>query len=298
MLSHDESESWNHRIDAVSRSAEAFDLVKKKYFDPFADRLGLRGSDEISQRCIEGGLEVLVGIDFPVGYAARCSITDVQATQHEMGHFVTVSERRCVMPAFGFGGGVPELGFQPWQRIHTRPASGVVEAKAIAWEAIMFRDLHGIDPPSRVMVDSLRYASDFHLYPGGGDEAKLEHVAALVDRFIARFEDISHFDIQWNERCGRLPELMARETIRRNLHALPPVYVERHEGITEGWDVTIECRSSHGVEETLVIVDDGEDATSEAFPTLAAARAWMEEIRTCYAGEAPEVAVSAPAPRM
>lgn len=285
----EERQIWKERIEEVCRTERAFELLKTRYFDPFADVVGLRGNDEIGQRFADvGGEKVLDGLEFPTKFEATRSGTDVQATQHEMGHFVSISERRCVMAGFGFGGGVPDLNFQPWKRMHTGPVSGIVEAKAIAWELILLRDLHGLEPPTRVLVDSLRYASDFYLYPGGNDEGRYDWVADKVDGFARDFEDVARFDRLWHERCSKLPELLAVERIRANLHTVPPIYVEKHEAFIEGWDATIEQRVLDGIEEVSVTLDDGEDATYETFATIEAAQNWVAEVRSCYVEDEPQ----------
>lgn len=82
-----------------------------------------------------------------------------------MGHFVTLAKRAFVRPGFGFGGGVPELGWEPWRDFHTKAVSHIPEAEAFAWEHILMTDLFGMSPDIRDLVSSLRYAVDFDRIP-------------------------------------------------------------------------------------------------------------------------------------
>lgn len=289
-MARQDSQYWQERMSAVMRSGEAYELLHDRYIRPFKDVVSLGGRDGVSQVFVQGDGERLAGIRFPDRYEVSRDGFDLSVTQHEMGHFVSVSERRCVMPGFGFGGGVPDLNFGAWKRTPVRPASGVVEAKAMAWEIVMYRDLHGFRPSTLSIVQAISHAGDFFLYPGDDDRNRYGWIAERVDEFVSEFGDISSFDTLWETRCRNLPRLLERETIRANLHLREPDHVERMDGFVDGWDAIVEHRIDRGVEEVSVMLDDGHDATFETFPNMESAKRWLEEIRTYYAEDEPSVA--------
>jgi hypothetical protein len=275
------------RINAVMRSEAAMARVVDRFIKPYEDYLGIAGCDGVSQVWDDAG-DNLIGFRFPQGFQATRSRVDVGATQHEMGHFVTVSKNRAVRVAFGFGGGVPDLGFDPLSRTPVNPASANVEAKAIAWEYILMRDLHGLQPDVDHLASSLKYASDFDRYEGGTPEERIIWVANKVRGYIADFGDLAAFDAIWRTRCLELPELFARESIRANLYKGEPVLTERIEGIYDDWVAILKTYRQADVEETSVVlrqVDDvGEEFSAyEAFDTNTAARRWVQTVKEFYA---------------
>jgi hypothetical protein len=204
-----------------------------------------------------------------------------------MGHFVTVAKNRAVRFAFGFGGGVPDLGFDPSSRMPINPASAIVEAKAIAWEYILMRDLHGLQPDVVDLASSLKYASDFDRYQGGSSEEKIAWVADKVRGYIAEFGGLAEFDAAWKNRCQELPDLFARETIRANLYKGEPVMTETIDGINDDWIAVLKTYRQGDVAETSVVlrqVDDvGEEFSAyETFDTDTAARRWVQSVKEFY----------------
>lgn len=271
---------WQKRVDEIACSREASERLWTRYFEPFKDVVGISGVDGVQYR--RDG-DFVTGIDFPQRYSSRAG-TDVCATQHEMGHFVTISEDRSVMPAFGFATrGVPDLQFRPWERIPVKPMSHIVEAKAIAWELIFLRDLHGISPPAIMLATSLKYATDFHLYPGRNEDDRLEWAVRRIEAYVREFGDLSVFDRLWEERCRKLPLLLERERIRTSLWEIDPISSETISDFVPGWNATIEVRSHRGVEQVSVTLEDGHDNTFESFPTMQAAEAFLDLVKSCFA---------------
>lgn len=270
---------------AVMRSETAFNLVYHRFIAPFEPLIGVGGVDGVTQEWNDEE-DRLVRFLFPRGYAATSPGTDVGATEHEMGHFITVSEDRAVRAGFGFGGGMPELGFSPDHRMPLSPASADVEAKAIAWEYILRRDLHGVEPDLYEMCASLKYATDFPLYEGKTDAERVTWVSGKVQGYVDAFGSVEDFERLWVARCQRLPELFRRENIRLNLYKTDPVNIERFPGVVDGWSAELATFMRDGVSETTVTItadDDEMKMTCESFLSEKAARNWVERVRSYYA---------------
>jgi hypothetical protein len=204
-----------------------------------------------------------------------------------MGHFVTVAKNRAVRFAFGFGGGVPDLGFDPSSRMPINPASASVEAKAIAWEYILMRDLHGLQPDVVDLASSLKYASDFDRYQGSSSDEKIAWVADKVRGYIAEFGGLARFDAAWTSRCQELPDLFARETIRANLYKSEPVTTETIDGINGDWIAVLKTYRQGDVSETSVTPRQIEDvfeefSAYETFDTDTVARRWVQSVKDYY----------------
>jgi hypothetical protein len=275
------------RIKAVTRSPEAYERLYARFFKPYETFLKVDGYNGVSQVWDKSEAQLL-SFCFPIGFQATTTHFDIAATQHEMGHFVTVAENRAVRVAFGFGGGMPELGWNPMLRMPINPASANVEAKAIAWEIILLRDMHGIDADVTMMASSLVHARDFDLYHGRTKDEKIAWAAEKVQGFIAEFGTVDEFDVLWRGRCQKLPELFERESVRANLYKSEPVATKRVDGINDDWIAVVKSYENGDVGETTVTlrqVDDEEEefATHETFESETAALRWIERVSTYHA---------------
>lgn len=254
-------------------------LVEERYFtSPF---LKLEGADGITQ---EWDGDDLVALRFPDRFLASRSRLDLQLTFHEMGHLITISEARCVRSAFGFGGGIPELGWEPWRRSYDRVVSVAVEGKAFAWENILMKQVFGIDVPVEDQVSSLQYTTDFFYYPGENKADKLAHAAAVTQRYLDRYREGPPFDELWKARIAKLPELMAAETRRRKLYAGPPAWSEPLGIVAQDWNGVLH-RFGEGADTVWAVDLDNpgnEHTEREEFDTREAAQAWFGRVVANY----------------
>lgn len=287
------------RIDGKFRSVDdadkAFKMIEDEFINPYSQYLRLNGSDGVRQHWKNEKLEFFA---FPTKYAASQGKRDVSASQHEMGHFITVPEERCIRPAFGFGGGVPILShFDPYDsrnRMMLGNASATVEAKAMAWEVILTRDLHGIELDYDDIASSLIYTEDFLNYKGSNDKEKLRWAAEKIIHYVNEFGTADDFRKRWRERCEKLPELFRREEVRANLYDEEPVSCVEVPHVNDGWHAIIEERRKDDVKLFSVSLkrDDPEDwekleGIFEDFDSYDQAHRWIMRVRDAHGYEPP-----------
>lgn len=287
------------KIDGKFRSVDdaekAFKVIEDEFIAPYRKYLRLSGSDGVRQHWQDGKLEFFA---FPTKYAGSQGKRDVSASQHEMGHFVTVPEERCIRRAFGFGGGVPILShldpYDPRNRMMLGNVSATVEAKAMAWEVILTRDLHGIDLDSSDIASSLIYTEDFLNYKGSNEKERLRWAAEKIIKYVDEFGTVDDFRKLWHARCKKLPELFRREEIRSNLYDEQPVSREAIPHVNEGWHAIIEERTKEDVHIFSVALkrDDPEEwekleGIFQDFDTYEQAHRWVMRVREAHGYEPP-----------
>jgi hypothetical protein len=259
-------------------SPEALAMIRRRFADPFSPTISIGGYDEMRVEHANGGMASR--LVFPASFAGSRKI-DVAATLHEMGHFLTVPESRCVREGFGFGGGVPQPGLDGFERVPTRPHSAFSEGKAIAWEIITMRDLFGHEPDLAASCSALRHTFDFACYPGVDEDERLEWAAGVIDGYVREFGTVGEFEALWRQRCARLPELFAREdAIRRIVCAEPKVLETISEVVGEDeWSFRIHAYHGEGLSQYEAVVAcsaaEGYEDT-ELFDTEQACRGWIE----------------------
>lgn len=279
----------------ITSSEAARKRVYDRFIAPYEPLLGVSGYDGISQK-FDKSTNNLIGLHFPGGYNGGVFGPDVSATHHEMGHFITVSENRAVRRNFGFGGGLPLLGMDAFDRIATKPTSGYVEAKAMAWEIVLMRDLHGCDVEPMDIAKSLTFASDFMCYPGSEEKSRIAWAAELIEKHVGEFGTVDDFERLWVERCEKLPELFRLEDVRQGLYKLEPVKSEVLPEINSEWSALMETRSDQGVTEITVSLSsahdpDGAYSVYQDFSSEQAALKWVAAVRASYPDEEPELAM-------
>ena len=200
--------------DDILKSEDSLRLVRSRFFAPYEPLVSISGYDEIQLEWNED--DTLRGITFPKSFQANRKV-NVQATLHEMGHFITVPEDRCARYGFGFGGGTPYVSMGEFYRLPTGPWSATSEGQAIAWEIIAARDLFGISPDYMTSCSALRHSFDFDLYPGKRDSDRIAWVAGMVEEWVAEFGTVDDFEALWRQRCDRLPTIFANEDLRQRL---------------------------------------------------------------------------------
>lgn len=243
--------------------------------------------------------DCLVGLQFPKGFGADRGQVDVSATQHEMGHFITIREANSVRKEFGFNRGIPLLMddyFDPMDCIHTKAASAEVEAKAMAWEVILSRDLHGLDLDCSDICKSLSLTEDFRTYEGETDQQKLQWVADKIIRYVDEFGTADDFRRLWHARCEKLPELLRRETAFVALLQHEAVEVTSTGAVKEGWVSFIERRTdeAENIDHFTVVIqreqqDEWSEAVYRSFDTFRQAERWIELVREGHGYEPPPV---------
>lgn len=287
------------RIDGKFRSVDdaekAFKVIDDEFIAPYSKYLRLKGADGVNQHWRDDKLEYF---SFPTKYSASQGKRDVSASQHEMGHFITVPEERCIRRGFGFGGGVPILShsdpYDRRNRMMLGNVSAAVEAKAMAWEVIMTRDLHGIELDYNDIASSLIYTDDFINYKGSTNKEKLHWAAEKIINYVDEFGSIDNFRKLWHKRCEKLPELFRREEIRCNIYDEKPVSREEIPHVNDGWHAIIEERSKEDVQMFSVAIkrDDPEDwekleGIFEDFDTYDQAHRWVMRVREAHGYEPP-----------
>lgn len=280
------------RIDGKFRNLEdsdaAFARLKAEFFDPWSEWLELDGIDGVSQIWRD---DTLVKFRFPNGFGTMDRL-DVSAAQHEMGHFVCVPEAKCIREGFGFGRGIPTFvgnPYDPENRIQVKAVSANAEAKAMAWEVIISRDLHNLDLNYSDIARSLQLTDDFLRYEGTNTRERLDWVTGKIIRYVEEFGTLDNFRALWRDRCSRLPELFRRESVKVALRSAAPVWTTHVRHVVEGWHGIIEQRSSGDIETFTVILrrDDPEDwefgeGIIDEFDTLAQAERWIAGIREAH----------------
>lgn len=280
------------RIDGEFRnlkeSQDAFERVKEIFFTPYADHIGIGGVDGVSQQRDAGRITKFL---FPKGFLADRTV-DVSATQHEMGHFITVPEPKCVRVGFGFNGGIPTFWgdeYDPDNKIYVSPASANSEAKAMAWEVIISRDLHNLDLDHHFIARSLRLTDDFLRYEGKNEGERIDWVANKILGYVEEFGTIDDFKRIWDERCQKLPDLIRRENLREKMRGEDPVSISRMDDIYEGWHAIIEEREKSDVQTfTVHLMKDAPEEWEEGlsirrvFDTMKQATRWVESITAAH----------------
>lgn len=288
---------------SVDDVEKAIKVINEEFIAPYQKYLRASGSDGVRQHWKDGKLEAFA---FPTKYAASRGKLDVSATQHEMGHFVTVPEARCIRNGFGFGGGVPILGlgnpYDPRNRMMLGNASATVEAKAMAWEVILTRDLHGITLDYDDIAYSLVYTQDFLNYEGTNEKERLRWAAEKIIRYVNEFGTVDDFRSLWHARCKKLPDLFRREEIRLNLYEESPVFREEVPHVYEGWHAIIEERTKENVSLFTVALkkdapEDWEESEGvyEDFDTYDQAYRWIARVREAHGYEPPASRTTVPA---
>ncbi|MCZ7862776.1 hypothetical protein O9X98_15480 [Agrobacterium salinitolerans] len=229
---------------------ENLKIIEDRFIAPYRDHLALSGYDEMRQRS-DG--DTLIGLSFPMGYAADLK-ANVTAPLHEMGHFITLDDARCVRSGFGFRGGTPYVSCGEFWRLPTGPWSATAEGKAIAWEIIVLRDLFGMEPNYYDSCRALSHSTDFLKYEGGNDRERITWVAEKVRNWVAEFGSLADFESAWHARCERLPELLARETARIAATSRPPTSEDVYEHDIDGdiWTFTVYTHGE-GMDEQFVV---------------------------------------------
>lgn len=268
-----------------TESPKAFELFTRRFIHPWSPLLALSGYDGIGQMWQN---DSLTSITFPLGFTATMNRTnDISAAQHEAGHFISVPEHRTVRPSFGFHGGIPSLGFYGLAPLPTKPNSADVEARAMAWEVILMRDLHGIEVDPATITSSLTFASDFWLYEGATNSEKLAWATGKVSRYVTLFGTIDDFERLWVERCEKLPELMRRETIRSTIFDTQPVETITVESIVDNWAGQIHIYTVDDVQQAAVTIFNPSRPDlppyDDSFDTKHEAIKFLERVKASYA---------------
>ena len=165
---------------------------------------------------------------------------DCGLAAHEMGHFLTIDEKRCVRDAFDLRFGIPDLSTMPAPTmIATTSGQGISEARAIACETVILEDLLGIDPVAHIRYQCwvLRHLEGFVSLPGRSAD---DRIAWLTDRTlsIAASLDIDTIRSTWRTRIDALPRLFQQERDRLAAIELPGTIVCTLPA-PAGWSATI-----------------------------------------------------------
>ncbi|MCV9964413.1 hypothetical protein OIU34_21220 [Pararhizobium sp. BT-229] len=256
---------------------ENLKIVEDRFIAPYRPYLELAGFDEMKQR-FHG--DTLAGLTFPLGYAANRSI-DLVAPLHEFGHFITMDEARCAKDGFGFRGGIPYVSCGEFYRHHTGPWSATSEGRAVAWEIIALRDLFGVEPNYEKSCSPLSHTVDFLRYGGNGREGRIAWVADKVRNWVSEFGTIKDFERVWHERCSRLPEILALETMKLAAMARRPMAEETIEHHIDGelWTFNLNTYGEGGTEQFLVDITCSEaegQSESEIFDRKDQALRWID----------------------
>lgn len=183
------------------------------------------------------------------------------------------------------------------RKIYTKVVSAHSEAKAIAWQIIISRDLFGMKLDLDDEISSLRYTNDFYLYEGENDKERFAWVKNIVEVYIDRFGSINDFDQLWHARCAKLPELFRKEAIRQNMWKHDPVESVDLGEVGSYWQAVLEHRIADDVAEWEIVITsrDRDDGFQEfrSFSSEAAAISWFEGLRKLYTSdEEPEISTS------
>lgn len=282
------------KFRSLEESQEAFNAIRDEFIEPYSRYLRILGQGGVKQGWNGGTISYFA---FPSSYNSS-SKRDVSAVQHEMGHFITVPEVRCIRTGFGFGGGIPVLShsnpYGPDNRMMLGNMSATTEAKAMAWEVILSRDIHGIELDHVDIARSLTFTDDYLNYEGKTDKEKIQWAADKITRFVGEFGTADDFRRHWHERCAKLPELFRREQIRATLYEENPVTREEIPHVNEGWHAIIEERVKEDVNMFSVSLkrDDPEDweeheGIYEDFDTYDQAHRWVIRVREAHRYEPP-----------
>lgn len=282
MSTNDKKDAYNNIVTSES----AFNTFVSRFIDPWRPLLLIDSTDGIRRVWDK---ETLVGLSFPRGYSAWSGQNDISATQHEAGHFITVPEHRAVCPRFGFHGGIPLLGFKA-PPVPSKANSFDVEAKAMAWEVILMRDIHGFELDPLQIASSLKYTNDFWLYDGKTDDEKIQLAASKIKEYVSKFEGIDQFEQLWTERCSKLPDLLRRETIRSNIAAITsPIETILMENVVDDWIAEIRTYQVEDITQAEVtfILPRRLDLGSyhDLFDTKDQAIRFVERVRNAYRNE-------------
>jgi hypothetical protein len=261
----------------VVNTPENLKIVEDRFIAPHRPFLALGGFDEMKPR-FRG--DILVGLDFPIGYAANRSI-DLVAPLHEFGHFITIDEARCAKNGFGFRGGIPYVSCGEFYRLSTGPSSATSEGKAIAWEIIVLRDLFGVTPNYEASCSALSHTADFLNYKGNSDSERIAWAADKVRKWVSEFGTIDDFEVAWHERCSRLPEILALETMKIAAMERQSTAEETIEHEIDGnhWTFSLNTYGEGGAKQFLVGItcSEAEDQSeSELFDSKEQAVWWID----------------------
>lgn len=275
------------KFRSLEESQEAFNAIRDEFIEPYNRYLRILGQGGVKQGWNGGTISYFA---FPSSYNS-ISKRDVSAVQHEMGHFITVPEVRCIRTGFGFGGGIPVLShsnpYGPDNRMMLGNMSATTEAKAMAWEVILSRDIHGIELDHVDIARSLTFTDDYLNYEGKTDKEKIQWAADKITRFVNEFGTADDFRKLWHERCAKLPELFRREQVRSSIHEHEPVSVSDLVEINDEWHGFVEHRSREGVDLFSVTIkkkepEDWEELEGiyEDFDTSIQANRWLSRVKS------------------
>lgn len=256
-------------------SLEQLNLVRTRFFDRHAPHI-------ILDPTLADGLQItnFCRIDIPARFLAEAREIDLSLAFHEMGHLVTLPERRIVRPGFGFANGVPILIGGEWHRMPLGASSAKVEAMAMAWEHILLRDVLGITVEMREICSSLQHASDFQNYKGDTTAEKIDWVTAMAEAYATDYGTSENFEAAWHERCERLPTLFAQEDERFTLLERAPNQIDRWtfpEDSRNDWIFELSSYEGPSVSAFCVSVssDQAFEPLVETFDSQAEAYRWI-----------------------
>jgi len=213
--------------------------------------------------------------------------TDVGLAAHEIGHFLTIDDKRCVRDAFDLRFGVPDLTML-WNpdKVATGTGQAMAEARAIAWETVLLEDLLQIDRTTHIRYQCwvLRHLPGFAAIPGQDSQARIDW---LTDRTLGLAAELDSGAVEdrWRERIAALPRLFQREQDR--LIAIEQVgYLAESLDAPPGWTATV-YRHAFGSAEAFVveICDPDGHGHCDDFDSMTQAKAFIEPALQAIASE-------------
>lgn len=213
--------------------------------------------------------------------------TDACLAAHEMGHFLTIDEKRSVRDAFDLRFGVPDLAalWNP-NMIATGTGQALAEARAIACEAVILGDLLPIDRTTHIRYQCwvLRHLPGFIAVPGRDLDERIGWLTDKTLGFAAKL-DAASLRCRWQKRIADLPRLFQYERDRLLAIEAPGILTETLIA-PPGWTATIHRHAFGSAQSFIVeIADPDGQGYGDDFDSLAQAHAFIEPALQAIAPE-------------